>query len=62
MGKRLYLLVVAMIAIVYTSSAQLVHQTYAVITQITELDEVVIKAMLVRHDSHSDEYRIISPL
>ena len=62
MGKRLYLLVVAMIAIVYTSSAQLGNQTDSVITQITELDEVVIKAMLVRHDSHSDEYRIISPL
>ena len=62
MGKRLYLLVVAMIAIVYTSSAQLVNQTDSVITQITELDEVVIKAMRVRHDSHSDEYRIISPL
>lgn len=62
MGKRLYLLVIAMIAIVYTSSAQLVNQTDSVTTQITELDEVVIKAMLVRHDSHSDEYRMIPKL
>lgn len=62
MKERFCLLGAAMIAVVYTSSAQSMNPTDSVITKVIELDEVVVKAMLVKHDSHSDEYRMIPEL
>lgn len=62
MKKRYCLLEIAMTAMVYTSSAQSASQNDSVITKMMNLDEVVVNATLVKHDSHSDEYRMIPKL
>lgn len=65
MTKHLFLFGLATIALVYTSSAQStdstgsVITTDSVITKVVEIDEVVVKAMLVKHNSHYDEYRML---
>lgn len=58
MKERFCLSGIAIIAIVLNSSAQSIQQSDTVITKAFKLNEVVIKAMLVKHDSHSDEYRM----
>ena len=59
MNRKSFILEFAMIAMAYTSSAQSVNQADSGIAKSVELDEVVVKASLVKHDSHSDEYRML---
>lgn len=62
MVQRFILLGFVMVASINISLAQTANQTDSIAGKVIELDEVIIKAMLVKHDSHSDEYRIIPEL
>lgn len=63
MNVKLFILGILMIVVVYnTSSAQCQSQSDSIIAPITELDEVVVNSILVKHDSRSDEYQMIPKL
>lgn len=44
------------------SYAQTTSQADTVVAKTVELDEVVVRAMIVKNDAHSDEYRMIPKL
>lgn len=62
MIKKLSLLGAVSFATASVSFAQTTSQADTVVTKSVELDEVVVRAMLVKHDAHSDEYRMIPKL
>lgn len=60
MKKKNFCLVIMIIAIVKISLAQSIDSVDSLGRKIVNLDEVVVKAALVKHDSRSDEY-ILTP-
>ena len=62
MVKRYGLIALMMTSIVYMASAQSIEQNDSVESKTINLDEVVVKAALVKHDPRFDEYRITPEL
>ena len=62
MIKQLSLIGAVLFTTASVSYAQTTSQADTVVAKTVELDEVVVRAMIVKHDAHSDEYRMIPKL
>lgn len=62
MWKKRLLFLLSMMMSVILSSAHQKDMTDTVISKTVELDEIIVKAALVKHDSRSDEYLMTSEL
>lgn len=60
--KRMSIYMIVVMSVTNSSLSQSIEHADSVSTKVVELDEVVVNAALVKHDSRSDEYRLTPEL